>query len=282
MNEIQVFENQEFGKVRTVMLDGEPYFVGRDVARVLGYAKPENVIANHVDGEDKTTTLIRGSGSNYKSKTVIINESGMYSLILSSKLPSAKKFKHWVTSEVLPAIRKTGRYQISTMEEQVIQGLFAAQKLLEEKNKEINTLKPKADFYDAVADSESLFNMAQVAKTLDMGMGRNNLFKKLREWGILDEFNHPYQQYVDAGYFKLVENYYMVDENSIVSGTTYVKQRGLDFIRKKIIANGGDARRNYNKKDSRSKKKEDYSDIMKLGCKTLGEMSYKIRGRKLW
>ena len=114
-------------------------------------------------------------------------------------------------------------------------------------------------------------------------MGRNNLFKKLREWGILDEFNHPYQQYVDAGYFKLVENYYMVDENSIVSGTTYVKQRGLDFIRKKIIANGGDARRNYNKKDSRSKKKKkDYSDNIKFGCKTLGEMSYKIRGRKLW
>lgn len=274
MNEVQVFENQEFGKVRTVMLDGEPYFVGRDVARVLGYYDENKAIAMHVDNEDKKLND-KTSSSFGQRGAHLINESGMYSLILSSKLPSAKKFKRWVTSEVLPAIRKTGRYQISTMEEQIIQGLFAAQKLLKEKNKEIKTLKPKADFYDAVADSESLFNMAQVAKTLDMGMGRNNLFKKLREWGILDEFNHPYQQYVDAGYFKLVENYYMVDENSIVSGTTYVKQRGLDFIRKKIIANGGDARRNYNKKDSRSKKKE-------LGCKTLGEMSYKIRGRKLW
>lgn len=281
MNEIQVFENAEFGKVRTVMLDGEPYFVGRDVARVLGYSDGNKAIAMHVDNEDKKLND-KTSSSFGQRGAHLINESGMYSLILSSKLPSAKKFKHWVTSEVLPAIRKTGRYQISTMEEQVIQGLFAAQKLLEAKDKEINTLKPKADFYDAVADSESLFNMAQVAKTLDMGMGRNNLFKKLREWGILDEFNHPYQQYVDAGYFKLVENYYMVDENSIVSGTTYVKQRGLNFIRKKIIANGGDARRNYNKKNSRSKKKEDYSDIIKLGCKTLGEMSYKIRGRKLW
>jgi anti-repressor protein len=281
MNEIQVFENAEFGKVRTVMLDGEPYFVGRDVARVLGYSDGNKAIAMHVDNEDKKLND-KTSSSFGQRGAHLINESGMYSLILSSKLPSAKKFKHWVTSEILPAIRKTGRYQISTMEEQVIQGLFAAQKLLEAKDKEINTLKPKADFYDAVADSESLFNMAQVAKTLDMDMGRNNLFKKLREWGILDEFNHPYQQYVDAGYFKLVENYYMVDENSIVSGTTYVKQRGLDFIRKKIIANGGDARRNYNKKNSRSKKKEDYSDIIKLGCKTLGEMSYKIRGRKLW
>ena len=280
MNEIQVFENADFGKVRTVMWNGEPWFIGKDVANILGYSNPRDALAKRVDTEDKGVAkcdTLRG-----KQGLTVINESGMYSLILSSKLPSAKKFKHWVTSEVLPAIRKTGRYQISTMEEQVIQGLFAAQKLLEEKDKEIKTLKPKADFYDAVADSESLFNMAQVAKTLDMGMGRNNLFKKLREWGILDEFNHPYQQYVDAGYFKLVENYYMVDENSIVSGTTYVKQRGLDFIRKKIIANGGDARRNYNKKDSRSKKKEDYSDIIKLGCKTLGEMSYKIRGRKLW
>lgn len=88
----------------------QPYFVGKDVAETLGYAKPENAIANHVDDEDKTSTLIQGSGSNYKSKSIIINESGLYSLILSSKLPNAKKFKHWVTSEVLPAVRQTGAY----------------------------------------------------------------------------------------------------------------------------------------------------------------------------
>ena len=109
-NEIKIFENEEFGSVRTMEINGEPYFVGKDVATILGYVKPENAIANHVDDEDKTTTLIQGTGSNYKSNAVIINESGLYSLILSSKLPNAKKFKRWVTSEILPAIRKTGGY----------------------------------------------------------------------------------------------------------------------------------------------------------------------------
>lgn len=106
MNDLMIFNNPEFGEIRTVEISGEPWLVGRDVAQVLGYAKPENAIATHVDDEDKTTTLIQGTGSNYKSKVVLINESGLYSLVLSSKLPGAKKFKRWVTSEVLPSIRK--------------------------------------------------------------------------------------------------------------------------------------------------------------------------------
>ena len=110
MNELQVFNNDEFGSIRTWVVDDEPWFVGKDIATILGYAKPENAIANHVDDEDKTSTLIQGSGSNYKSKAILINESGLYSLILSSKLSSAKKFKRWVTGEVLPSIRKTGSY----------------------------------------------------------------------------------------------------------------------------------------------------------------------------
>ena len=109
-NEVQIFESAEFGKVRTIVKDGEPYFIGKDVADILGYAKPENAIATHVDEEDKTSTLIQGTGSNYKSKAIIINESGVYALIFGSKLPKAKQFKRWVTSEVLPAIRKTGSY----------------------------------------------------------------------------------------------------------------------------------------------------------------------------
>lgn len=109
-NEVQIFENAEFGKVRTIVKDGEPYFIGKDVADILGYAKPENAIATHVDEEDKTSTLIQGTGSNYKSKAIIINESGVYVLIFGSKLPKAKQFKRWVTSEVLPSIRKTGSY----------------------------------------------------------------------------------------------------------------------------------------------------------------------------
>ena len=109
-NKIKIFENEEFGRIRTVVKDGEPWFVGKDVAVILGYAKPENAIAAHVDSEDKTTTLIQGTGSNYKSKTTIINESGFYSLVLSSKMPRAKEFKRWVTAEILPTIRKTGGY----------------------------------------------------------------------------------------------------------------------------------------------------------------------------
>lgn len=107
-NELQVFENPEFGTVRTIIKDGEPYFVGKDVASILGYTAERNAIAAHVDEEDKLTHRFSASGQN--REMTIINESGLYSLILSSKLPAAKKFKRWVTSEVLPSIRKTGSY----------------------------------------------------------------------------------------------------------------------------------------------------------------------------
>lgn len=110
MANIQIFNNPEFGSIRSIEQNNEPWFVGKDVALALGYAKPENALAAHVDALDKTTTLIQGDGSNYKSKTTIINESGVYSLIFSSKLEGAQRFKRWVTSEVLPSIRKTGCY----------------------------------------------------------------------------------------------------------------------------------------------------------------------------
>ncbi|HDP2380240.1 TPA: ORF6C domain-containing protein [Staphylococcus aureus] len=110
MQELQTFNFEEL-PVRTLEVDGEPYFVGSDIAKILGYQKPQNAIATHVDLEDKTTTLIQGTGSNYKSNAVIINESGLYSLIFSSKLENAKRFKRWVTSEVLPTLRRTGTYQ---------------------------------------------------------------------------------------------------------------------------------------------------------------------------
>ena len=110
-NELQVFDNQEFGQVRTVVINNEPYFVGKDVAGILGYAAERNAIAAHVDDEDKLTHQISASGQ--MREVTIINESGLYSLILSSKLPTAKRFKHWVTSEVLPALRKTGSYTVT-------------------------------------------------------------------------------------------------------------------------------------------------------------------------
>ena len=110
-NEMMIFENPEFGRIRTVKDEkGEPWFVGKDVAEVLGYSNSRDALRKHVDEEDKTTVAIRDTGSNYKSNAVIINESGLYSLILQSKLSKAREFKRWVTSEVLPQIRKTGGY----------------------------------------------------------------------------------------------------------------------------------------------------------------------------
>lgn len=108
MNELIIFNNEEFGEIRTITIDGEPWFVGKDVAAALGYKDPSSAVSKNVDLEDKTTLLIQQDGSNYKSRTTFINESGMYALIFGSKLESAQNFKHWVTSDVLPAIRKTG------------------------------------------------------------------------------------------------------------------------------------------------------------------------------
>lgn len=112
MNEIKIFENTEFGAVRTIAIDGEPYFVGKDVAEILAYANPRKAIIDHVDEEDKTDGVTIRDSIGREQNPVCINESGLYSLILSSKMPNAKKFKHWVTSEVLPSIRKTGSYQV--------------------------------------------------------------------------------------------------------------------------------------------------------------------------
>lgn len=164
--EMTVFKNlvhPEFGELRTVEIDGEPWFVGKDVAAALGYKKPENAIANHVSDEDKTSTLIQGSGSNYKSKATIINESGLYSLILSSKLPSAKEFKHWVTSEVLPSIRKNGAYirnqENMTPAEIVARGLIAAQKIIEEREKEIVHLNNRCGrLTQTIAEKQDVIN----------------------------------------------------------------------------------------------------------------------------
>ena len=121
MNQLEIFKNREFGEIRTVPIDGEPWFIGKDVAEALGYGKGKslnNAVATHVDEEDKGVTEMMTPGG--KQNLIIINESGLYSLILSSKLPNAKKFKHWVTSEVLPQIRRTGSYQKRLTPEEMI------------------------------------------------------------------------------------------------------------------------------------------------------------------
>lgn len=221
MNDIQIFNNPEFGQVRAVAINDEPWFIGKDVAMTLGYAKPENAIASHVDAEDKTSTLIQGSGSNYKSKTILINESGLYSLILSSKLPTAKKFKRWVTSEVLPAIRKTGGYipvtpGMSDMEV-LARAVLISQKtidVLKEKNKLLETeneaMKPKALFADAYAATKDGILVGAMAKMLrqnGVDIGQKRLFRILREKGYLMKFgtdrNMPTQRSMDRGWFRI-------------------------------------------------------------------------------
>ena len=232
-NLMKTFESQEFGKVRVVEISGEPWLVGKDIAKALGYSNGRDAISKHVDDDDKGVAKCDTLGG--KQDLQVINESGMYSLVIGSKLPGARKFKRWITSEVLPSIRKHGAYMTPEKIEEVLMNpdviIRLATELKEERQKVLE-LKPKADFYDTVASSESLLSMADVAKVLDRGIGRNRLFKLLRSRGILQGNNVPYQRFVDAGYFKVVENSYMAGDNAIVSTVTYVKQKGVDYIRK--------------------------------------------------
>ena len=184
MNNIKVFKHEMFGEIRTMTDEkGETFFVGKDVATALGYSNKQKAILQHVDEEDKTTVPIWDTGSNYKTQAVVINESGLYSLILSSKLPQAKAFKHWVTSEVLPQIRKTGGYiptkdaegreltdlEIMTLALEIQQRTIEQQdKTIEEQDRAIEALAPKAAYCDEVLDSVSCFTTTQIAKELDM------------------------------------------------------------------------------------------------------------------
>lgn len=161
-SQIQIFNNTEFGNIRSMEIGGEPWFVGKDVAAALGYAKPENAVSNHVDSEDKTSTLIQGSGSNYKSKAIIINESGLYSLILGSKLDGAKRFKRWVTSEVLPAIRKAGAYAVDSkaaeikMRELRVKEMNAQARLLNAETRRLKILQAERGLSQVAIDTAAV------------------------------------------------------------------------------------------------------------------------------
>ncbi len=197
MSELQIFNNPEFGNVRTMKIAGEPYFVGKDVATVLGYAKPLNALTTHVDTDDSLKQgLIDNMGR--MQDTIFINESGLYSLILSSKLPNAKKFKHWVTSEVLPTVRKHGAYMTPDKIEEVLMNpdtiiqLANTLKAERERNlalsEQIEQDKPKVLFADAVSSSKSSILVGALAKLLKQNgveMGQKRLFAGLRENGYL-------------------------------------------------------------------------------------------------
>ena len=256
MNELQIFKSQEFGQVRTVTIDGEPWFVAKDVAMALGYAKPENAVANHIDSEDKTSTLIQGSGSNYKSKATLINESGLYSLVLSSKLPTAKKFKHWVTAEILPSIRRTGGYianaETMTDAEIMSKALLIAKQTIENREQRIHSLeaetermKPKEIFADAVSASNSSILIGDLAKILHgngIKIGRGRLFAWMREHGFLikqkgTSYNMPTQRAMELGLFRVKEGSYVDGKgNNIITKTTKVTGKGQQYFINKFLA----------------------------------------------
>lgn len=206
MNDIKIFENPQFGEIRTMTQDGEPWFVGKDVAELLGYVKPQNAIAAHVDDEDKTLAPIQGGCSTGTQNTIIINESGLYSLILSSKLPTAREFKRWVTSEVLPSIRKTGGYITGQDElsdaDLMAKALLVAQKQIEQREQRINALEtankkllPDAE-YGRSLQSKHGITTTSIAK--ELGMSAVTLNKRLHELGV---------QYRQSGQWYLYRKY---------------------------------------------------------------------------
>lgn len=185
MNKIKIFQNQEFGAIRTISNEqGDVMFCGRDVAAALGYKKPEWAIATHVEADDSAKRGVIDSLGR-EQQAIFINESGLYALILSSKLPSARRFKHWVTSEVLPSIRREGGYLVArpeeTDEEVLARGILVMQTTLQRRADEIARLQPKADYADEVLDSVSCLTTIQIAKELNMtGCELNNLLRTLR------------------------------------------------------------------------------------------------------
>lgn len=242
-NMIQTFVSEEFGSVRTVIRNGEPWIVGKDVAVILGYAKPENAIAAHVDSEDKTTILIQGTGSNYKSKTTIINESGFYSLVLSSKMPRAKEFKRWVTATILPTLRRTGGY-VSNEEmfienylpflDEPYRNLFRLQMTIIGKlNERIRHDQPLVEFANQVAGTENLIDMnamAKLARAENIPVGRNKLYGWLKGKGVLMANNLPYQAFIDRGYFSVKESVFEVNGLKKTYQQTFVTGKGQGFV----------------------------------------------------
>ena len=210
MNNLKTFNFEDL-PVRTTTVDNEPYFIGKDVAEVLGYKDVSSAVSKHVDDEDKTTLLIQQDGSNYKSRTTLINESGLYSLIFASKLESAKRFKRWVTSEVLPAIHKHGIYATDNVIENTLNNPDYIINILTEYKKEkehnlllqqqVGELKPKADYYDQILKSKKLITVNAIAK--DYGMSAQALNKILHDLKV--QFKQSgqwllYAKYHDKGY----------------------------------------------------------------------------------
>ncbi|MCD3219471.1 phage antirepressor [Mammaliicoccus sciuri] len=237
MQELQIF-NFDSKEVRTVVVNEEPYFVGKDVAKVLGYKNTREALKYHVDNEDKKDGVAIHDSIGRTQKPLLINESGLYSLIFSSKLDSAKRFKRWVTSEVLPAIRKQGIYATDSVIEQTMKNPDYIITILTEFKKEresrlvaeqqVQELKPKATYYDLVLQNKSLLSVSKIAK--DYGMSAMRMNKLLHELGIQYKQGDIwllYAKYQDKGYTQ-TSTYALDEEHSKVS--TKWTQNGRLFI----------------------------------------------------
>lgn len=250
--ELQVYKNAEVGSVRTTTIAGQPYFVGKDVADILGYSNTRKALIDHVDKEDKDDVTIRDAIGRNQTMTAI-NESGLYSLILSSKMPNAKKFKRWVTNEVLPAIRKHGLYATDDLiaNPDLAIAAFTALKEEREKNKElmaavaigqqqIAEMKPKATYYDVVLKCRDAVNISVIAK--DYGWSAMRMNEHLHEKGI--QFKQGdiwllYQKYAPNGYTKTNTHIYE-DSKGIQHTKVHTKwtQKGRLFIYEQLKADG--------------------------------------------
>lgn len=241
MNELRLF-NFENNQVRTLLINDEPWFVGKDVAEILGYSNPRDALSKHVDSEDKNSVAIH-DGNKGNPNLTIINESGVYALVFSSKLPSAKKFKRWVTSEVLPQIRKTGSYATPqlTGEELMAKALIEAKSIMERQNKEITEMKPKAIFADAVATSDTSILIGDLAKLIKQNgtdIGQKRLFERMRNDGYLikkgTSKNMPTQVAMEKGLFEVKERVINNPDGSTrITRTTKVTGKGqIYFINK--------------------------------------------------
>ena len=252
MNDLKIFENGEFGKVRTVLIDDEPFFVGKDVAEILGYERPTKAVKDHVEKADRDAVPIQDSIGRMQN-TPIINESGLYSLILSSKMPRAREFKHWVTSEILPSIRRHGLYAVDEVlanPDMLINALTALKEeranreRLEEANavqqQQIAELQPKASYYDVVLNCKDALSVSVIAK--DYGWSAKKMNQYLHEHGVQYKQGSTwllYARYAEQGYTSTRTNTHLGKDGDVhTSVHTYWTQKGRLFIYDLLKENG--------------------------------------------
>ena len=251
MNELKIFENNEFGKVRTVLVDGEPFFVGKDVAKILEYKNQRDALSKHVDVRDKGVAKCDTLGG--VQDLTVINESSLYSLILSSKMPRAREFKHWVTSEILPSIRRHGLYAVDEVladPDMLINALTALKEeranreRLEEANavqqQQIAELQPKASYYDVVLNCKDALSVSVIAK--DYGWSAKKMNQYLHEHGVQYKQGSTwllYARYAEQGYTSTKTHSHPGKDGDVHATVhTYWTQKGRLFIYDLLKKNG--------------------------------------------